>query len=173
MRFKKQRQYRLPYFNYASSALYFITVCSHKKSDIFGTIHQGVMNKSWIGDIVELCLKNVPYSSPYASLDSFVIMPDHIHAIIVIENPDVPSALSFKRFSPERNSLSIAVRNFKSAVTIFSRKKFPGINIWQSRFYDKIIRNENELNAIRKYIENNPMEWSVSKEQAENVIALK
>lgn len=168
MRFKKHRQYRLPYFNYASSALYFVTICCENRNELFGTIKNGVMTKSWIGEIVESCLNRIPLSSPYAFLDSFVIMPDHVHAIIGLDNPDEQLTVPIKIFVPGKKSLSIVVRNFKSAVTIFVRRDRPGMKIWQSRFYDRIIRNEKELHAIRKYIADNPLNWSRNKNDVEN-----
>ncbi len=167
MRFKKHRQYRLPYFNYAGSALYFITICCENRNELFGTIKNGVMYKSWIGEIVESCLNRIPLSSSYAFLDSFVIMPDHIHAIIGLDNPDEQLTVPLKKFAPKERSLSIVVRNFKSAVTIYVRRNCPAMNIWQSRFYDRIIRNEKELYAIRKYITDNPKNWSNDRNNVE------
>ncbi len=160
MKYKQNSQYRLPYFNYASSALYFVTVCCHNRNCHFGVVEDGAVVKSWIGEIAESCLNNIPKSSSYASLDSFVIMPDHIHVIIGIDNPDEKVDIPEKIFSPRKRSLSIVVRNFKAAVSIFAGRIDPSLTIWQSRFYDRIIRNERELNSIRKYIEDNPMAWS-------------
>jgi REP element-mobilizing transposase RayT len=161
---QKKKQYRLPYFNYASSGLYFVTICTHDRKHLFGTIKNGIFEKSRFGLIVEQCWDNIPRSSPYAGTDEFVIMPDHIHGIIEIKNPDEPREMKELRFDPGRRTLSIVVRNFKAAVSIQCREMDAGIIVWQSRFYDRIIRNEGELNRIRKYIQDNPLQWEVDKD---------
>jgi len=169
-RYKLHKQFRLPYYNYSSTGLYFITICTKNRNPLFGNIRDGHIIPSDIGKIAIECWENIPFKSPYASVDSFVTMPDHIHGIICINNPDNDKFLKEKIFQPAKRSLSIAVRSFKSAVTLQSRAIYPDIDIWQKRFFDRIIRNEKELNAIRTYIENNPMQWEADKNNPENIM---
>ncbi len=88
-------------------------------------------------------------------------MPDHLHAIIHIDNPEEERTVKKNTFTLKERSLSEVVRNFKSAVTMLAHKKHPGIQVWQPRFHDRIIRNGQELHAIRKYIEHNPIGWEM------------
>lgn len=105
----------------------------------------------------------IPQLCDYASLDEYVIMPDHIHGIIEIRNPDEPRSISAPIFAVRQRSVSTAVRNFKSAVTTKIRKLHddPGCIVWQSRFYERIIRSDDALDRIREYIRNNPAAWDV------------
>ena len=92
-------------------------------------------------------------------LDEFVVMPNHFHGIILIgrnENKDRVSSVS--RFGPQSNNLSSIVRGVKASVT--SHAKRQGIVFqWQSRFYDHIIRDDDDFDRIRAYIVNNPLNW--------------
>ena len=104
-------------------------------------------------------------------LDAFVIMPDHFHGILIIQNDgdtnrhgrDVARNVStnMSYISPKPQSLSAIVRSFKSAVTRQCRKTGFTNFQWQSRFYEHIIRSENDLNRIREYIINNPLQWRI------------
>ena len=170
MSFKKHKQYRLPYFNYASSAYYFVTICTAHRSPLFGVIEQGSMNLSQIGTIVYQCWENIPRSSPYAAIDVCVVMPDHFHGILCLNNLDEERSIPEKKFEPQKHSLSVVVRNFKSAVTIHAKRLDRNVTIWQPRFYDRIIRNEKELQSVRKYIEDNPVQWAAEKENSENLL---
>lgn len=170
--YKKNKQFRLPYFNYSSTGLYFITICTKQRNPIFGIIRDGIFIPTDIGKITVECWQNIPVKAPYASIDSFVTMPDHIHGIICINNPDQDQFLKEKIFQPTKRSLSIVVRSYKGAVTLRSREIYPNIDIWQKRFYDRIIRTEKELNAIRTYIENNPMQWEAKRNISKNIIVI-
>ena len=94
-------------------------------------------------------------------LDKYVVMPDHFHAIIII-GPNNYNRGGGKpvggAFGPQRKNLASVVRGFKSAVTTYSRKN--NINFgWQERFYDRIIRDDQEFTRIARYIETNPADW--------------
>ncbi len=172
MKYKQHKQYRLPYYNYASTNLYFITICSYKREMFFGNIVNGEMILSNEGLCVEDSWKIIPTVAEYAEIDAFIIMPNHIHGIIAINNPEEPRELIKKEFAVKNRSLSNVVRNFKTAVTTKIRKlhKDPEFIVWQSRFYDRIIRNEKELIAIRNYIANNPMKWEEEKNNPDNLM---
>ncbi len=170
MKYKEHKQYRLPHFNYASTGYYFITIVTKNRAPYFGEIREGKMALSWIGTIVQKCWITIPSITSYAKLDAFVVMPNHVHGIILLENPQEPRFDSELKFQPQKKSLSLVVRNFKAAVTAAARALSPRIDVWQSRFYDRIVRNEKELQAIRLYIDNNPMQWEADKDNPENLI---
>lgn len=149
----------MPFYNYASTNLYFVTLCTFNRRQYFGKIDNDSMILSNIGQFVLECLQNRQQKLPYVSLDRYVIMPDHLHAIIHINNPEEERTVKKSIFRMKERSLSEVVRNYKSAVTLLARREHPGIQVWQPRFYDRIIRDERELNAIRKYIEDNPIQW--------------
>jgi REP element-mobilizing transposase RayT len=172
MAYKNHKQYRLPYYNYASTNRYFVTICSHERKCLFGEIVKGKMVLSNNGDHVFDSWNMIPSVTSYADIDGFVIMPNHFHGIILINNPDEPKDLESKEFTVQQKSLSSVVRNFKSAVTTKIRKSHndQSIKVWQPRFFDRIIRNERELNAIRKYITDNPLAWDVEKGNSDNLL---
>jgi putative transposase len=104
----------------------------------------------------------LPEHHDHIELDAFVVMPNHVHGIIIL--PDVNNlvgtmpALSV----PKSSSLSTVISLYKSSVTRHSRNANPeyrDITIWQGRFHDHIIRNEPDLNRIREYVQNNPALW--------------
>jgi len=136
------------------------------------------MELSEIGKIAQKYWDEIPRHFPFIRLDEMVVMPNHIHGILwinwdlvggrdgVLRGRDVACNVStntnknekMAKISPKRGSLASVIRSFKSAVTIKSREILPNF-AWQSRFHDRIIRNENELNRIRKYIRENPAKW--------------
>ncbi len=142
------------------------------------------MQLSAAGTIARQCWEEIPKHFPHVALDEFVIMPDHMHGIIVIlededykshggvqlnapiRNTSISSAPSSSRkdnyfsiISPKKKTLSIIIRTYKAAVTTICREK--GLNDfkWQRNYYERIIRDERAFAAIRKYILNNPAKW--------------
>ncbi len=168
--YKRYKQYRLPYFNYASTAYYFVTICTKERQHYFGTIHNSEPQLSDIGKIVQECLNDLPLKLSYVTIDESVIMPNHVHAIVFINNPEKERTLREKKFRLEKRSLSSVVRNFKSTVTLLVRRNIGVMDIWQPRFYDRIVRSEDELNRIRVYIRNNPAQWETDKNNTENLL---
>ena len=113
------------------------------------------MIHSITGDYTIRCLYSIPYFNPYVKVDKFFVMEDHLHVILMLAGQENDSN-NQNRFGPQANNLASVIRNFKSSVTIFTKKH----NIefgWQPGFYDHIIRNDNELDRVRNYIINNPM----------------
>ena len=82
---------RLKNYNYAANGYYFVTICTHEKQCYFGDVIDGEMHLSQIGKIARQYWLEIPQHSKYTYLDKFVIMPNHVHGIIVIDNPDNPS----------------------------------------------------------------------------------
>ncbi|MEW5798442.1 MAG: transposase [Bacteroidota bacterium] len=169
-RFKDHKQFRLPYFNYASTGLYFVTICAKNRVHYFGKIVHGKMELSSIGMIADEYWKLIPKKAPFAQLDSYIVMPNHVHGIIAINNPNERSFLEKKELKIKAHSVSTIIKGYKAAVTMKCRETDKSTQIWQSRFYDRIIRNEKELHAIRMYIVNNPLHWEMDKNNPENLM---
>jgi len=159
---------RLKNYDYSQNGYYFITICTKDKREYLGSIEEGRMNLSKFGEVVNECWHQLPKHYLNCSLDSFVVMPNHIHGIIVINNENIVGN-GLKPF-PTRG-LSEIVRGFK---TFSSRKINDKIKRgdrfqWQKSFYDHVIRNEKSLNHLREYILYNPLKWELDIENKKNV----
>lgn len=172
----QRRSSRLPHYDYSHPGAYFITVRTYKKQLLFGDIVDGKMRLSSFGNIVSHCWQAIPMHFLNANLDRFVIMPNHLHGIIILQDnlrgaaccaPTKKTNVEGNRQinKPACGSLSAIVRSFKSAVTkrINEVRKTPGAPVWQRSFWDHIIRNEQDLNRIRQYILNNPLKWHLDR----------
>ena len=164
---------RLKNWDYGSNGYYFITICTHNRKNYFGVINNNEMVLSPIGQIAQTHWEEIPQRFLYATIDAFVIMPNHIHGIIIInklgyskgDNIDVKNDESknsggiTKEHNPMlHDNLSRILRWYKGRVTFESRKtnlKFK----WQSLFHDHIIKDDKALSNIQKYIENNPKNY--------------
>jgi REP element-mobilizing transposase RayT len=155
-----RRSIRLPGYDYTSAGAYFITICTHNRQCLFGAIDNGQMGMNEVGRIAEQCWYEIPAHFPHAALDAMAVMPNHVHGIIWINGRDtacrVPTMEQFGK--PVSGSVSTMIRSFKSAVTKHINL-LRGTPVWQRNFYERIIRDENELNGIRDYIQNNPAQW--------------
>ena len=159
----KRKPNRLRDYDYSQDGYYFITICTRGRKEFFGNIREGKLDLNRYGETVNQCWHNLPRHYPNCSLDSFVIMPNHVHGIIVIDNENVVGN-GFKPFPT--HGLSEIIRGFK---TFSSRKINEEIEIdnkfqWQKSFYDHIIRGESSLDLIREYIQNNPLKWDLDRE---------
>ncbi|MDJ0539834.1 MAG: glucose-6-phosphate 1-dehydrogenase, partial [Microcystis sp. M53603_WE2] len=133
----------------------------------FGEIVEGNMEQNLLGDTIEAVWYRLPLNFKFIELDAFIVMPNHIHGIIVIQNYDLEKTEYDSQYThgtmPE--SLGAIVQNFKS---ISSRKinRLCGdhMKVWQRNYYEHIIRNEDSYQKIRQYILDNPRNW----EQDEN-----
>ena len=122
-----------------------------------------------IGKIAQEYWVEIPEHFKHIELDEFVVMPNHIHGIIIINDNrrDTACRVPTNQFGkPVPGSLPTIIRSYKSAVTkqINERRKRPGKKLWQRNFYEHIIRNDKELPQIRKYIIDNPMKWQLDNE---------
>ena len=173
--YDKRKQNRLKDYDYSQSGYYFVTICVNDRRDYFGKIKNSkcVLNK--FGKIVKQILEIIPVLYPYVNIDYYVVMPNHIHAIIIIdpaENISVVTSrdLSLKnRSKPKVKSLSEIIGAFKT----MSSKELHKIGLkefkWQRSFYDRVIRNERELYQIRKYIEQNPLSLEIKQSFPDNL----
>jgi REP element-mobilizing transposase RayT len=161
----RRRSIRLKGYNYAHSGCYFATLCSQGRSCLFGRIQDGEMKLSAAGECLYEWWVRLSGKFPGVDTDAFVVMPNHMHGIIVLE----PSGDDLVR--TERTTLGEVVAWFKTMTTnAYIRgvkeagwPRFDG-TLWQRNYYEHIVRNEHDLNAIREYIENNPMQWPLDHE---------
>lgn len=165
---------RLQDWDYGSNAAYFVTICTQNREHYFGEITNGIMQLSEIGYMANKYWSEIPKHFPFVELDEFVIMPNHVHGIIVINKSDngksnderspiLNNDTTYKnKFGPQSKNLASIVRGFKIGVTINARKIHADF-AWQSRFHDHIIRNDESFYKISDYIKNNPTKWTDDK----------
>lgn len=155
---------RLADWDYSSAGYYFVTICTQNRACHFGNIVQSSMNLSPIGEIAYKYWEDIPKHFDDVSIDQFIIMPNHIHGIIIISEPTVETrhAVSLQKQTfgnPIPNSLPTIIRSYKSAVTKWCNENDHTF-LWQRNYHEHIIRNEKELDRIRGYIINNPANWN-------------
>jgi REP element-mobilizing transposase RayT len=153
-----QRQsYRLNGYDYTAPGAYFITICSYKKEQIFGRVYDEKMIMNEAGECISTKWQTLLERFPMVGLDEFVVMPNHVHGIIWIKSGDNPDIC--RGAINRAPTLGEIVRTFKAVTTYEIRKKKLEYGVWQRSYHDHIIRNQQELFAIRNYIRNNPMKW--------------
>lgn len=183
---------RLQNWDYGSNAMYFVTLCTQRRICYFGEIHNKIMKLSPSGAIADELWYEIKNHATNIELGEFVVMPNHVHGIIMINGDNdqiagdntvetthalsLPHALSIppstdpppktigqQRFQHQgKNTLSSIIGSYKSAVS----KQIHRLGFefdWQSRFYDRIIRNDTAFRKISEYIVNNPVKWSEDK----------
>ena len=176
-----RRSIRLQEYDYSSPGYYFVTICAKDRECIFGEIRNGIMGLSELGSIIHNEWLNSQLIRKNIRLDQFVVMPNHIHGIVEIidhkgidhvagidngidrnqslqrQNPNI------HQYGPQSNNLFAIIRGFKGATTKQINQYIgnsEGGSIWQSRFYDRIINTDVELENVKEYIRNNPIHWN-------------
>jgi putative transposase len=172
-----RRTVRSPHFNYAASAVYFITLCTENQTPLFGVVIDSTVCLSELGVIVKDEWLKSPLLRPTVHLDEWRVMPEHFHAIVGLGmKPDeigkegqggIVGAHScapchedkdqMESFQRQPRSLSTLVAQFKATTTraINERRGTPGEKVWQQNYNDRIIRNAVELDKLRDYIRDN------------------
>lgn len=148
---------RLPNYDYSVANAYFITTNLRWDSIKLGHVIKGKKHPNENGVIVSRCWHDLVNHYQWIVLDAFVVMPNHIHGIIFLMEP------SREDKGP---SLATVVGSFKSysARRINERLKRAGNPVWQTSFYDRVIRDEVELDKFRNYIMTNPLRWSLKRD---------
>ena len=181
-----RKNLRLRGYDYSRNGFYFVTICTKGMCDFFGAVRNGVMGLNELGCAVVRFWNQIPVHFTDVVLDEWVVMPNHVHGVVVINKPDVlegarhektgvgarhGASLHVNRFGPlNPQSLSCIINHFKGAVTRNIHKNYDPHFSWQSRYYDHVVRNEHSLNRIRSYIQNNPMNWELNIENKINFI---
>ena len=172
-----RRSVRLKEFDYSQPGWYYITICTHNKKCLFGGIADSKMVLNKFGKIVNEEWQKTKEIRRNIDLDYYVIMPNHIHGIIIIENKIiVHTALRANSNSPLQcdeniknklnspsQTIGAIVRGFKGSVTkrINELRNTPGSPVWQRNYYEHILRNEMDLYCTRNYIQNNTLKWQL------------
>jgi REP element-mobilizing transposase RayT len=167
MAYKKIKQYRLKGFDYSGEGEYFVTICIEDRKKHFGKINDCKMVLSPSGKIVERIWNEIPNNFKNIRLGPYQIMPDHFHGIIIIKESQtnkhlmnqMPTKSGIKNNPMELETATLGriIRWFKAKVKYEAKNINPGFK-WQSRYYDRIIRNEKEYYFISEYIQNNPIQ---------------
>jgi REP element-mobilizing transposase RayT len=177
-----RRSIRLQGFDYSETGSYFITICTYKKEHLFGEIVNSEMKLNLLGQFAYNQWKQIPQRFENVELNEFVIMPNHIHGIIVIvsgrgeglENShNFPPKSTFSNPSPLQDhstsrfngtvpgSIGAIIQNFKSGTSrkINAMPDMKNVKIWQINYYDHIIRDREDYDRIVEYIRDNPSNW--------------
>jgi REP element-mobilizing transposase RayT len=167
---RHRRSIRLKGYDYALTGVYFITSVTHGRENLFGEIVGSEMRLNEYGEIVQNTWDDLPNHNNGIELDAFVVMPNHIHGIIIIvgagsepapTNETVPTTTSAPAIA-----LSEIVRQLKtfSARRINVQRQISGVPVWQRNYYEHIIRNDHEFERISQYIIHNPVQWMLDVE---------
>lgn len=178
-----RRSIRLKDYDYSQAGAYFVTICAWNRECLFGDVLNGQMVLNENGLIVHREWVRSKTIRPYVELDGFVVMLNHFHGIIVLTD-DVGATrrvahgeMARQRLAPtewiagvQSGSLGAIIGQFKSIVTkqINKIRNAPGCAVWQRNYYEHIIRNIDDLEKIRGYIETNPVRWKDDEENPLN-----
>lgn len=188
---KFQNKYRISsiraqWWDYGWNGAYFITICTQDRKHYFGEIQNDKMVLSEVGIIADILWHQIPIHHKNVELGDFVVMPNHIHGILIIDKklddanivdtghalylppPEIFQKPGSNRFQNiGKNTISSIVGSYKSAVTKHAnRLGYP--HQWQKLFYDNIIRSNNDYQKISDYIVSNPENWTKDKFKTEN-----
>ena len=184
-----RRSIRLKGYDYSKPGMYYVTIVTHNHKCFFGKIENGKMILNEYGEIAQQCWTEITRRFPNIEIDEYIIMPDHIHAIIKITNPPVGTTLAvvpdktdgavvpdkiINNFGTYTDtnitdtkppSLGDIVGAYKSIVSnkcllVFKQKNQYMGKLWQRNYYEHIIKNNTRLGRIRKYIINNSVNWN-------------
>jgi REP-associated tyrosine transposase len=184
---------RLREYDYRSAGAYFVTICSFQREYLFGEVVDVEMRLTDAGVAAVECWQGIPDHFPQVQLDEFVVMPNHIHGIILLDDfvgarhaspgfetqtqstdPQTrathASPLRDSRPGPKPRSIGSILGAYKSAVTkrINTLRDNPGCPVWQRNYYEHVVRNETDLANIRQYIANNPLKWDLDENNPAN-----
>ncbi len=188
----QRRSLRMQGYDYSQPGAYFVTICAQNRQCIFGQIIDGEMQLNEISEIVVEWWNRIPQHYPFVEIDDFVIMPNHIHGIIswnidvgtgsprqkqdpIVgtgsphpkQNPIVGTGSPRPNDAPNLGKI-VGYFKYQSTKYINQLNNTPGKRIWQSRYHDHIIRNDQDLQRLREYIQNNPKKWELDQLHPDN-----
>ncbi|HEU4759378.1 MAG TPA: transposase [Dehalococcoidia bacterium] len=175
--FHHRRSIRLPNYDYSRSGAYFVTVCTQGRHCLFRDVVDGKVVLNSCGDIVQACWDDLPNHYEQVTLDAFVVMPNHVHGLILISDAIVVVVGAGFKPAPtkpaptRRHGLPEIVRAFKtfSSRRINELRGVSGAPVWQRNYYEHIVRHEEELQRIRQYVHENPFKWSEDPDNPSNL----
>ena len=154
-----RKSMRLQGYDYTFPGAYFVTMVTQLRECLFGKVVDSEMQVNQFGLIVEHAWMDLPSHYPQVTLEAFVVMPNHVHGIVVIN--ECRGGSQTRPYRMIQHGLPEIVRAFKSfsAMRINQLQKRDRVAVWQRSFYDHIIRNEQDFRNIWEYIHNNPQKW--------------
>jgi putative transposase len=152
---------RLKGYDYSQPNLYFVTICTYRRLHLFGQIKEGVMYPNELGKVVQSEITHLSDYWPTITIDSYVVMPNHLHLIIDVGTPFLASGSKPANHLP---TLGTIIGGFKAGITRIARQRLLipnniGSDLWQARYHEHIIRDESAFNQIQTYILENPARW--------------
>jgi putative transposase len=173
---------RLQHYDYASTGAYFVTLCTQQREHLFGDVVDSEMKLNEYGKIVQDEWHKSAEIRKEIKLDGFVVMPNHVHGIVFIQPIEIESDMRPRvgaqglaplrktkiqlRLVRPKKSLGSFVAGFKAGVTkgMNECRNTPGTPVWQRNYHEHIIRNDEDCNRIRNYIQHNPQNWATDEE---------
>lgn len=175
-----RRSIRLPARDYSAPGAYFVTIVTQGRACVFGKITSGSMQLSEPGLIARRCWCAIPEHFPNTELGAYVVMPNHIHGILILHDrvdraaiqsppvgathwvaPTTDVVHHIRPTGPPRGSIGAIIGAYKMAVTRFLRQQFGATpQVWQRNYYEHIIRDDDDWNRIHLYIESNAENWA-------------
>ena len=185
-----RKSIRLAGYDYAQAGAYFVTSITWRRGNLFGEVVNGEMVLNDFGKIADDCWRAIPEHFPTVELGAHVVMPNHVHGIIMIVDNQLDAAgrgaiyrapttdhahiaehtPTVEQFGkPTVGSIPTIVRTYKAAVTRLIGRQFNATGIWQRNYYEHILRNKREMAQIWDYIEANPANWLTDDENPVNI----
>jgi putative transposase len=162
-----RRSIRLPDFDYAQGGLYFLTICASQMRFLFGKMEKNRVLLNVVGRIALDCWRDIPNHFSRVELHPFVVMPNHFHGILAINDghgcpvplQDRHPAERFQR--PTASCIPTIVRSYKGTVTYLARRylRTASLQVWQSNYFERVLRNGEEFSNACRYIFENPTLW--------------
>jgi REP element-mobilizing transposase RayT len=156
---RHRRSTRLRAYDYRTPGAYFVTVCTRERHCVLGEIADGQVVLSLTGEVVRDVWVVLPQRLPTVALDAFVVMPNHVHGVLWLNAPDARGPEP----EPTAPTLGQVIRTFKASSARLARVPCPEF-AWQRNYWERVVRNENELERVREYIAANPVLWAEDEE---------
>ena len=168
----RRRPLRLPGFDYSREGAYFVTICTWNRECLLGDVMKGKMRLNELGRVVHTVWDGLSDRFPTIELVSFIVMPNHVHGILLVGAALALPVGGAASSAPTRfasTTLGTVVRAFKSisAIGVNRLLSRSGQSLWQRSYYEHVIRTEKCLNRIREYIATNPLRWQLDRENPE------
>jgi len=171
-----RKSVRLKSFDYSTAGAYFLTVCTRDRKPMLGDIRNGETVANDVGALIVRCWEEIPAHFPDAVCDQFALMPNHLHGILFLFSGDddpvvqarhaLPLHMAEAFGKPVAASIPTIIRSFKAAATREARNLTgqPQLRLWHRGYHEHVIRDGADLDAIRRYIVENPAKWESDEE---------
>jgi len=156
-----RRSIRVKGFDYSQDGAYYVTICTHRRECTLGSVKGNAVQLTELGRAAEESWQDLPVRYPHLTLDALVVMPNHVHVILVIDGTECRGggATPPLQSDPTLGQI-VGYTKYQSTKRINERRGTPGERVWQRNYYEHIIRNDADLRRIREYIASNPLGWS-------------